>query len=258
MSRQSICAVCGPLALAMFFVGFAIAGFVPPPSPSLSVAQVTHLYSSSPGMVRLGCAIMVLSCGVVTPFAAVVAIQMRRIEAPDAPVLALTQFAAGTAGILLFLMEAIFWSVAAYRPHRNPQITQVLNDIAWFFTVMPVSLIIVQALTVGVVIITDRRLHLFPRWLGYFNLWVAVLYIPGGTCIFFKSGPLAWNGVLTFWVPASVYFTWFTVMAAHLIRAARTPDVALAPPDPGSPAHPTSPDPPRRQGDRGSHQSRTG
>ncbi|MHB8693131.1 MAG: hypothetical protein ACYDHH_17985, partial [Solirubrobacteraceae bacterium] len=161
------------------------------------------------------------------PFAAVVAVQMRRIER-DAPVLSLTQFAAGTGGILLFLMEAIFWSVAAYRPNRDPQITLVLNDIAWFFTVMPVALIIVQALTIGIVILSDRTEVVFPRWLGYFNMWVAVLYIPGGTIIFFKNGPLAWNGVLAFWVPASVYSSWFVTMAIHTARAARGQAHAVA------------------------------
>lgn len=219
--NQVICAVAGPAALLTFFVGFAIAGFFPPPSPSLNLAQTAHLYTSSPTLVRLGCAIMVFSCGIVTPFAAVLAIHMRRIEGREAPVLSMTQFAAGTAGILLFLMEAIFWSVAAYRPHRNPQITQVLNDIAWFFTVMPGALIVVQALTVAAVILSDRDQDVFPRWLGFFNLWAAVLYLPGGIEIFFKHGPLAWNGLLAFWVPACAYFAWFVVMATALTRAVR-------------------------------------
>jgi hypothetical protein len=228
MRKQTVCAICGPIALLTFFVGFAIAGFFPPPSPSLNIAQVRHLYSGDPTMVRLGAAIMVFSCGIVTPFAAVLAIQMRRIEGHEAPVLSLTQFAAGTAGILLFLMEAIFWSVAAYRPDRNPQITQELNDIAWFFTVMPGALIVVQALTVGVVILSNREQQVFPRGLGYFNLWAAALYLPGGVEIFFKHGPLAWNGLLAFWVPASAYFTWFTVMAVHLVHAVRVIEPAAA------------------------------
>ncbi|MHB8695602.1 MAG: hypothetical protein ACYDHH_30645, partial [Solirubrobacteraceae bacterium] len=77
--KQVICAWCGPAAIFTFFVGFAIAGFLPPPSPSLSIKQLARLYGSDPGMVRLGAAIMVFACGIVTPFAAVVAVQMRRI-----------------------------------------------------------------------------------------------------------------------------------------------------------------------------------
>ena len=211
----------GPVAIGTFFIGFAIAGFFPPPSPHLSLQQVAHLYRSSPGRVRLGGLIMVFSSGLVTPFAAAVAIQMRRIEGTESAVLSLTQLAAGTAGILLFLTEAMFWSIAAYRPGRPVEITQTLNDIAWFFTVMPFALIFVQALAIAAAVLMDARAApVYPRWLGYLNVWCALLYVPGGTCLFFKSGPLAWNGALAFWVPASVYCTWFVTMAVQTSKAA--------------------------------------
>lgn len=219
---QTICVAMGPIAIGTFFVGFAIAGFFPPPSPHLSLAQVAHMYRTSPGQIRLGGLIMVFSSGLVTPFAAAVAIQMRRIEGTETAVLSLTQLAAGTAGILLFLIEAMFWSIAAYRPDRPPVITQTLNDIAWFFTVMPFALIFVQALAIAAAVLTDKRAEpVYPRWVGYFNVWCACLYVPGGTCTFFKSGPLAWNGVLAFWLPATVYCTWFVTMAVQTSRAAR-------------------------------------
>jgi hypothetical protein len=219
---QQLCVCCGPAAILVFFVGFAIAGFFPPMDPSLSAARVAHVYASRTTQIRLGTFIMVFSAGLVTPFAAAVAVQMRRIEGPETPVLSLTQLAAGTAGILLFLTEAMFWSIAAYRPERHPALTQLLNDIAWFFTVMPFALIFVQALAIAVAILLDDRPEpVFPRWLGYFNAWVSVLYIPGGACTFFHSGPLAWNGVLAFWMPATVYCTWFVTMAIQVTHAAR-------------------------------------
>jgi hypothetical protein len=37
--------------------------------------------------------------------------------------------------------------------------------------------------------------------------------------VFFKSGPLAWNGLLTWWIPLSVYGAWLVVMAWLLLRA---------------------------------------
>ena len=217
-----MCAACGPVAIIVFFIGFAIAGFFPPPSPHLSARAVARIYSEHTDRIRLGGFIMVFSSGVVAPFAAAVAVQMRRIEGTDTAVLSLTQLAAGTAGILLFLTEAMFWSITAFRPDRSPAITQTLNDIAWFFTVMPFALIFIQNLSIGAAVLSDqRREPVFPRWLAYFNFWAAALYVPGGTCVFFHAGPLAWNGVLAFWVPACVYCTWFVTMAGYVIRAAR-------------------------------------
>lgn len=219
---QIVCAWCGPAALLVFFVGFATAGFFPPMRPDLDVADVVRTYSEHATAIRLGTFVMVFSSGLVTPFAAALSLHLRRTEDREFPVLSLTQFAAGTTGIMMFLTQAMFWSIAAYRPQRSPEITQALNDIAWFFTVMPFCLIFIQALAVAGAIFSDKRERpVFPRWLGYLNVWCAVLYVPGGTCTFFKIGPLAWNGLFAFWTPACVYLTWFTVMAAQVTKAAR-------------------------------------
>ena len=59
----------------------------------------------------------------------------------------------------------------------------------------------------------------FPRWVGYFNFWVGLLFVPGGMITFFKSGPFAWNGIIAFWIPASVFGTWFLVMTPMLLKA---------------------------------------
>lgn len=237
LRNQILCAACGPLAILLFFIGLATSGFFPPTAPGLDAEQIATLYQDRTTAIRLGTFIMAFSSGLVVPFAAAVTIQMKRIEGLQAPVLAYTQLSAGTGGILLFLIEAMFWSIAAYRPGRPPEITQALNDIAWFFTVMPFALIFIQNLAIGIAIVGDHRQHpIFPRWLGYLNFWMALLYVPGGLCTFFKLGPFAWNGLLAFWMPASVYCSWFVVMAIFVIQAARRQHAELGAARSGGPA----------------------
>lgn len=155
-------------------------------------------------------------------FTASIAAQMRRMENRTTPVLTYTQLAAGIASMLLFIIPALVWTVAAYRPERSPEITQALNDIGWFFFVMPFVLAFLQNLAIGFAVLGDRKSHpVFPRWLGYFNFWLALLYVPGCLVTFFKSGPFAWNGLLAFWVPASVFGSWFLVMSIYVMKAAR-------------------------------------
>ena len=60
---------------------------------------------------------------------------------------------------------------------------------------------------------------MLPRWLAYFNLWVAFLFVPGGLILFFKTGPFAWNGVFTFWLPLSIFSLWFIVMFVALRKS---------------------------------------
>jgi hypothetical protein len=60
---------------------------------------------------------------------------------------------------------------------------------------------------------------LFPRWLGFLNLWVALAYVPGSLLAFFKSGPFAWNGIFAFWLAGTVFTVWFIGMTVTLLRA---------------------------------------
>ena len=78
---------------------------------------------------------------------------------------------------------------------------------------MPFTTFIVQNFAIGFAILGDQRTHpIFPRWLGFFNLWVAVLFIPRGLLTFFKTGPFAWNGLFVWWIPFLVFFTWYLLM----------------------------------------------
>jgi hypothetical protein len=54
---------------------------------------------------------------------------------------------------------------------------------------------------------------------GYFNLWCALLFVPGLACIYVTTGPLAWNGIISFWVVLTAFTIWLFVMAAMLLRA---------------------------------------
>jgi hypothetical protein len=58
-----------------------------------------------------------------------------------------------------------------------------------------------------------------PRWAGYLNLWTVPLLVPGFAVYVFRSGPLAWNGIFTWWVPVGAFGGWFIVMIALMFKA---------------------------------------
>jgi hypothetical protein len=68
----------------------------------------------------------------------------------------------------------------------------------------------------------------FPRWLGYFNIWAAVSFMPGVLLIFFKSGPFSYQGLFVFWVPFAVFGAWIMIMAWAAGRAALTDTLEAA------------------------------
>jgi hypothetical protein len=46
-----------------------------------------------------------------------------------------------------------------------------------------------------------------------------LLIVPAGLMIFFKRGPFGFNGLITFWMPTAVFFTWICVMTYMVLRA---------------------------------------
>jgi hypothetical protein len=121
---------------------------------------------------------------------------------------------------LEFIIPLMIWQTAAYRPEIDPTLIRMLNDLGWIMFVGVISSAVVEFACIGVVILADERdTGVFPRWAGYFNLWVALLVAPAGLVPFFKHGPFAWNGLFSFFLPMVVFAGWVVVMVVVLRRA---------------------------------------
>jgi hypothetical protein len=82
------------------------------------------------------------------------------------------EFGFGMLFVLEFLYLLFFWQTATFRADRDPQLVELLNDMAWIPFVGLTVTAAVQVAVFGVAILMDRRpTPVFPRWLGYCNLW---------------------------------------------------------------------------------------
>jgi len=59
----------------------------------------------------------------------------------------------------------------------------------------------------------------FPRWFGYFTIWIALMFEAGAIAFNTRTGPFAWNGLLVFWTPLSLFGLWIIVIAVLLFKA---------------------------------------
>jgi len=215
--NQLLCAWSGLAFTFAFMVGFwLIANYVPPPSPNTTAAEIAAMYQQHTGQIRLGLLIMMVSSRLICPVVAVISIQMKRMEGTPS-ILSYTQLSSGSLGVLIFIIPILLWTAAAFRPERNPELILLLNDLGWLIFLMPFTTFVVQNVAIGLAILGDKNAEpIFPRWSGFFTLWVAVLFLPGGLLTFFKTGPFAWNGLFVFWVPLVIFFIWYLVMFALL------------------------------------------
>lgn len=219
---QRICAWSGLTCFILFFGAFALAGFIPPLSPSLSVNEVAAHYREHSNGIRAGGVLMLLSCMFYAAFTAVMSGQMRRIPGVHSTVV-YAQLGAGAFASVTFMLPGMLFVVASFRPERAPELTQVLNDLSWIILVMPWPPFLTQNFAFAFAILADpRRAPLFPRWLAYLNFWAPIVFSPSVLLPFFKSGPFAWSGIFVIWIPAIVFIAQFIANSTMLLRAIKT------------------------------------
>jgi hypothetical protein len=221
LTSQRLCAWAGLLVVPMLLIGLGpAAGFLPPPPPTDTADQVAAIYRERATGIRIATLLILFSGAFYAAITAAITVQMRRMEHRVTPVLTMLQLICGATVVVLFIAVAVSWAAAAFRPERDPQLVMLLNDLGWFWFLMTVSTPALQNIALGCAILGDRSATpVMPRWLGFFVLWIAVLFTPGAMLIFFKTGPFAWDGLLAFWVPLFAFGGWFLVMGVQLLKA---------------------------------------
>jgi len=220
---HKFCAWSGTLSLVVFLIGFVlIAGFVPNQSPMHTAAETARYIIDNRTGIRWGMIVSMLAATLLMSYTTSMAIHMRRIEGRF-PALALIQFGMGAIFVLEFIYLIFFWQTATFRVDRSPELIQLLNDMSWIPFVGLTSTAVAQVGCFGIAVLLDKRERpIFPRWLGYYNLWVALMFTPGTFNVFFKDGPLAWNGILAWYLPLVVFAIWLVINPIYLSRAVDT------------------------------------
>jgi hypothetical protein len=203
------------LVPGMLFFGIAMIPalrFVPPLSPMLGAEEIASIYRANSVGMLTGAVLMMFGGAFIMPFVASISSAMLRMGGrPKA--LALTELAAAVITYAPLFLSSIFFAVAAFRPDRPAEDVLLVSDIGWLFLVMPTPPYLVMLAALGLAILRDdSEKPVFPRWVAYFNFWVAILSLPGVLIPLFKIGPFAWNGLLAFWVPLVTFGVWGPVM----------------------------------------------
>ena len=220
---QLLCAWSGPVATVLALLGMVIlSGFIPATNPAASGREIADFYLNNLYGIRFGQVIAMIAFTLLVPFGIAVAMQTRRIE--ENPVLTYVQIASVAISSLEGIMSNCMWLTASFRPDDiDPNITRALHDLGWISFLVDVPIFSVWVGVIGIAILRDRHVTpLFPRWIGFFNLWCAIFFLPALLIPFFKSGPFAYNGLLALYLPFGAFFTWIVVMTPAVLKAIGT------------------------------------
>jgi len=191
-----------------------VAGFIPPSPPGSTADAIVRLYNGNTVGIKLGMVIAMFGSALLVPFGVAVSGQLKRIDGARA--LADVQMVSCALLSLEFITPIGVWMATSFRiDGRSAEVTEAMHDLGWILFMTVIWSLFVQLLAIGAAILIDRSAEpTLPRWLGYLNFWVALLIIPAGTVLFFKSGPLAWNGLVGIYIPIVVFVIWFAAMTA--------------------------------------------
>lgn len=205
----------GGLLLLIGFFNFP--AMWPPLSPELTPEEVAAFYREH-NSAMLGVVVMCNLLGtVLVPIFSTTAVHMMRIV-NSSKVFAVTYIAAIAMAATAFIIADYCWGVALFRPDRDPQLISLLNDLGWIFFIAPVGPLIAMNLCLAGAIYLDARPDpVFPRWVAHFNVAAAILMIPAAFAVTTKTGPLAWDGSLSFTLRLATLAIYVGVMFVVLL-----------------------------------------
>jgi hypothetical protein len=217
-----LCAWSGLMFIGVFLIAMMfVVPFVPPISPSLGAVQIAQLFKDHSIAIRAASALMMYACAFGWVWTASVAVWTTKMEG-SMPVLSIAQVLCGIFSFGGSYFTVIAWSTAAFRPDRPDELVYLMSDQGWFWIVMMGSCAVMQMIAIGVAVLSDpSAVPIFPRWVGYANIWLAIAQIPGVTVPFFKTGPFAWDGLLAFWLPLTTFSAWIFIDTWAVLYAIR-------------------------------------
>jgi hypothetical protein len=209
-------------ALAVIWISafLLFPGFAHPMSPSMTAAQVAAFYRDPANLSRIRYSMILFNWfGVgLVPMLTLLVMQIKRM-AHRTPILSYCLLGCIAGGPTVFLIADLFWLIAAFQPSRDPQLTLLLNDLAWMFFTTAVPFLIGQSLIIALAIYLDNPGRpVFRRWVAHFNVVIATALVPAAFTGLALSGPMAWNGVLPFWLKNMAIAVWIVVMSVALGR----------------------------------------
>ena len=222
LKYQLISAWCGPAFVALFMVFWMIFGHnLPNPSPALGPDEIAARYREYLGSLRLGFIVSLIVICLYMPWTALLTAQMVRIEGKF-PVLAYLQLIGGALTVMVVSFSAMFWVTAAFRPERDPALIQLMSDVGWICIDTQYACTTLQMVAAALAGLGDKsEVPLFPRWVCFLTIWCGLSFIPASFTGVLKTGPFAWNGILSFYIPYAAWLVWFAVASVYMIKEVR-------------------------------------
>lgn len=216
---QWICWWSIPIFYHLFGLIFVYLGkLMPPPKPGLSQEEIVQFITSNRGDMQVAWVLLALTLGTASLSSGLIVEQMRRMKGVSAVFGYAYLAVLAVAALPGCLFCGIMFALAAFRPERDPQLVVLLYDMGLLSFVGSLGCFVTQYLVFALAIFLDQR-RIFPRWLAYMSIWGMVTEFIAATIWTFRSGPYAWDGLISFWLGTLVFVVWEFCLVVCLYKA---------------------------------------
>jgi len=211
----------GPIFMASFvFLWGILAGNIPPFPPSATPLQVKAHYIDH----RLGILIAMSVCLTVTAFYMIwgnaISNVMQRIEGPEG-LLSKVEMMGATITCAPIMVACSFWLTAAHEANTlSPGVLHMLYWNGWLLIDLAYLVTSFQIAASSIVFARDKREKpLVPSWVCWWGWVTFASFFVVNAIPFVTTGPLAFDGVISFWIAFFTWFIWCPVLSYYVIKA---------------------------------------
>lgn len=215
---QRFFASCGFIFAVIVAAG--LEGFWPqPPRFDLSASQTAQYYVMHQTGFWIGNTMISIGMAFLLAWTVQLGLMLWRLEGGSHAMAAVALVSLVASPILLSFDLAIF-SVAAFRPaETSPDVTRALSDIAWIGSELIWPMLAAGMALAGILILkTQGSTGAFPRYLGWFSLFDAMVEMFQIPIIFVKSGPFAADGLFAWYATVSTWGVWAIGLSFAMYR----------------------------------------
>jgi hypothetical protein len=197
-----------PIFYTLFGLIFVYLGkLMPPPAPGWSQAEIVRFIRDNTHHMQIAWVLLTLSLGFASLSSGLIIVQMKRMQGVS-PVFAYAYMTAlAVAALPGCLFCGLMFSIAAFREDRAPHLIALLYDMGLLSFVGSLGCFVTQYFVFALAIFLDRG-KVFPKWLAYMSIWGAVTEFVAAPIWIFKSGPYAWDGLISFYLGTIIFVVW--------------------------------------------------
>jgi hypothetical protein len=179
---------------------------IPPPRPDVTDAQVAAWFADHRTGIQMGFVVLLMVAGGAAISNGIIGYFMLRMS--SGKVLAYAFIGAmGVGAVPGFMLLAISWLAAVFRPDRPPAQLHLLYDLGMLSFNGSLGCFTAAYIALAIAILYDKN-RIFPKWFAYVQIWQVVTEVLASQMFLYRSGVYSWNGATTFWVDLVVFGAW--------------------------------------------------